>query len=320
MKSLDNGWIMQDKITWYEEVLAQDPASPLFFNLAQLYLEQGDRGKALASLRSGLDRNPAHAQARLLLIQVLVEADRRDEARWYVDPLVAALGTCSHFWLLWSERAQAEGQTDVAAALRFIGQDIHNGPLSWAQIMDKGLEALVQEASSRYQDEVREKMKAGHEDSRTEPELADTESGPDEAAWDVYVPDPSEGSQKIASQESLPPNGYRTVTMADILAGQGEYASAIEIYSQLLEEETGRERRQQIQERIHSLKRRMHEADTSTDQEGHQDVQELETGAIGENDQQDAMSPESKYPSIRPEKQEILRRLDRLAARLEAKS
>lgn len=319
MKCLDNGWIMQDKITWYEEVLAQDPASPLFYNLAQLYLKQGDRDKALTSLQSGVDRNPAHAQARLLLIQLLVEADRKDEARCYVDPLANALGSCSHFWLLWSEKAQDEGHTDVAAALGFIGLDIHRGPLSWVQVMEKGLEALGPETSSRYLKEDREEMEAGHENSRVEAELEDTWQRPDEAAWDVYVPDPSEGTQKIASQESLPPDGYRTVTMADILAGQGEYASAIEIYSQLLEEETGRDRRQQIQDRIHSLKRRMQEVDTSTDQEGQQESQKQETGAVGVKGHKDAKGPESGYASIRPEKQEILRRLDRLAARLEAK-
>lgn len=312
---------MQDKISWYEEVLSQDPGSPLFFNLARLYLDQGERNKAIGYLQAGLDRNPAHAQARFLLIQTLADADRRDTARQYLEPILAGLGSSPDFWLLWAEKLEAEGRTDLAAAVRFIGTDIGQGPMSWAHVLLQGLQDLATIRSS--EDQIEEPRAGTGEDvpEGTDPHALEGQAGNEDKDINEH-PGTSSVNELNGTEEDLPSGGYRTVTMADILAGQGEFEAALEIYAQLQASETDPDRRQKITDRMDSVFRRMAPGEGK------------ETGGEGapqrpEGDQKEALSPDMKTNGQEttkayargqdPKKQELLRRLDRLASRLEAK-
>lgn len=314
---------MQDKIAWYEEVLAQDPGSPLFFNLARLYLDQGERDKAIEYLQGGLDRNPVHAQARFLLIQTLADADRRDTARQYLEPILAGLGSSPDFWMLWAEKLEAEGRTDLAAAVRFIGSDIGQGPMSWAHVLLQGLQDLAKGTNRSSEGQIVEPRAGTGEDvpAETDPHTLEDQAENEDGDWDEHLGS-SSAKELNGTDKEVPSGGYRTVTMADILAGQGEFEAALEIYAQLQAAETDPDRRQKITDRMDSVFRRMSPGEGQ------------ETGGEGapqspEVDGKDALTPdmeangqESTKAHARgqdPKKQELLRRLDRLASRLEAK-
>lgn len=318
------GLNIQDKITWYEEVLAQDPASPVFFNLAQLYLELGESEKAVEHLQAGLDRNPAHTQARLLLIQTLGEAHGLDKARPYAAPLFSSLQSCPCVWTLWAEKLEEEGFADRAAAVRFIGADIQHGPLTWAQVVQQGVQALTALEVKEKQDLGKEKLHdvAGARSWRGAKGLLVVLE--EDAAQEMSSTDLSQSEYSVANEDDGPAGGYRTVTMADILAGQGEFEAALEIYAERLACETRIQRRQKIQERMNSIERKLR------DKKPHEyiDQEEAKGPALEEvqNPREDLgqgdIFPQEGIQAVnnnQPRKHELLRRLDRLAARLEAK-
>ncbi|MDZ7759707.1 MAG: tetratricopeptide repeat protein [Desulfovermiculus sp.] len=318
MEGLD----MQDKIAWYEEVLAQDPGSPLFFNLARLYLEQGEREKAVDSLQSGLDRNPAHAQARLLLIQTLADAHCRDTALQYMEPLLAGLGSSPDFWLLWAEKLEGEGRKDVAAAVRFIATDLKHGPLTWSQIVHKGLEDVANWEAQFWQSEIEEPLTGDGQDLLGERNAHILQ---DQAEDEKKVLDEQQqslpGQEIHTAEEDLPSGGYRTVTMADILAGQGEFESALEIYAQLLAEEPDSERRQKISDRMEMVSQKISpRGETGTFEEEEQEGPEADMEDTLSLDVETKVHKSPKpYSGEESKKHELLRRLDQLASRLEAK-
>lgn len=318
---------MQEKITWYEEILAQDPASPLFYNLALLYIQQGMQDKAIEHLKSGLDKNPTHAQGRLLLIQALSQADFPDQARAYMDPLLSGLCSCPQFWLLWADQLQKEGQSDLAAAVGFIGADLRHDSLSWAQVMQAGVDSCIAQTSPADRDEHlasqaghQEKDSLGVKKAPARPLEAKSEN---EGFRGHSGVEPDTAGQEYIQKEDLPSGGYRTVTMADILAGQGEFESALEIYAQLLDQSEDPERRQQIETRMARVQSRMNRdasgkgPDFDPEEAGGPGSAEvsLSEGEYGWDQEE---TPGQSLVDIR-KKQELLRRLDRLAARLEAR-
>jgi tetratricopeptide (TPR) repeat protein len=310
---------MQDKITWYEEILAQDPASPVFYNAAQLYLELGEEEKAVGHLRSGLDRNPAHAQARLLLIQVLGSLDRPEQARQYMGPVLDSLGSCGYFWTLWARELEDQGRTDLAAAVRFVGANLETGPLTWGEVIQSGILTVLGRGAC--------KEEPAGEAGRTQVREDDSESGQAEAgetpARDEDLSPAAEGSRERDGEDDLPPGGYRTVTMADILAGQGELEAALNIYTQLLDQESGQERRRQLEHRIRGIQERL-QKDPGSGTEEHDSGREQppQAGALQAEASNGRTVREDDARGDGPgqNKQELLRRLDRLAARLEARS
>ena len=324
MEGLD----MQDKIAWYEEILAQDPGSPLFFNLAQLHLEQGEREKAVGYLQDGLDRNPAHAQARLLLIQTLAQAQSRDEAMQYMKPLLDGLCSSPHFWDLWAEKLEEEGKKEVAAAARFIGADIGHGPLTWARVLSAGCRALAGNAPPDDLDRTTRAETAAPPEGpgdglhmQTDPNILPGMAG-DEHELLAAHGGSRPGQETGLAGDDLPAGGYRTLTMADIMAGQGEFETALDIYAQLLAAESDPERRQKITDRMDSVSRRMgHGESTGPDggqaQEGpgeeDEDLWSLDPDMTGPEPSEE----EPRYQTRK--KEELLRRLDELASRLEAK-
>jgi tetratricopeptide (TPR) repeat protein len=311
---------MQDKILWYEEILAQDSASPVFYNVAQLYLELGEEEKAVEHLRSGLDRNPAHAQARLLLIQVLGFLDRPEQARQYMGPVLDSLGSCVYFWTLWARELEDQGCTDLAAAVRFVGASLETGPLTWGEVVQSGIQTVRLRGASRGEPAEQAGQALVQED---DPDSGQAQAREESPGRDEGLSPAPEGSRQRGGEDDLPPGGYRTVTMADILAGQGELEAALNIYTQLLAQESGQERRRQLEDRIRGVQKRLQTVpgpgaeDISPGREQSQQAGDLQAEAsngrtAGEEDAQGEGPGQNR--------QELLRRLDRLAARLEARA
>ncbi len=186
---------MKTKIKWFKEVLDLEPGSKVFFPLARLQFEEGRAQEAVNTLRGGLERNPDHLEAKLLLVEILSASDG-DEARRQVESITTMLGRYPAFWRVWAQES-APRSKDSALALSFLAAHFQGATVSWSEVIEKGIVALFDTPAS-----------AG-----TSMDAA----GSDE--------DPDEGHDEE-------PN-LRTRTMADLLVEQGDYQGALDIYREL---------------------------------------------------------------------------------------
>jgi tetratricopeptide (TPR) repeat protein len=227
--------MQEDKIKLYEELLAADPGSRLFLPLARLYLERGETDKAISTLESGLGRYQEHFEARLLLHETLREQGRVEEAREQLYMVSAVLRKYPTFWEHWAETLEAEGQPDAAAALRFLAPHFQGRVPSWADVLRRGLKNFSEEESPGVA-----------------PASPDPEPEPEEASPGCSG---SAGAAIQEGEEERDP--YRTKTMADILVSQGDYAQALDIYTELQAAATSSRDREKLQERIDQVKEQL---------------------------------------------------------------
>ena len=187
---------MKTKIKWFKEVLELEPGSKVFFPLARMYYEDGLIDEAEETLLQGLERNPDHLEARFLLVEILDRQGEPIRAADEVGAITKVLSRYPAFWKSWSETAAPQSR-DAAMALSFLAANFQGRPISWSQVIAKGLDALVGDGP------VHEAMP----EAAREPEAeAEAEDGPT----------------------------TRTRTMADLLAEQGDYQGALDIYEELL--------------------------------------------------------------------------------------
>lgn len=133
---------MSRKIEWYEEVLALEPGSRVFFPLAKLFAEEGRLEDALRTLRLGLDRHPDALEARLLLVEVLTRLDRQDEAREQALLAVKPLERYPAFWTHWA-RENVETNRDFAMYLMLVASQFSDKPAKWADVVLEGLHSFM---------------------------------------------------------------------------------------------------------------------------------------------------------------------------------
>ncbi|MCF8029288.1 MAG: hypothetical protein K9K39_00145 [Desulfohalobiaceae bacterium] len=262
---------MQDKIKLYEELLAADPGSRLFLSLARLYLEHQEKDKAVSTLETGLTRYPEHFEARLLLHATLQEQGRTGEAQEHLRMVSEVLRKYPAFWEHWAANMESEGQADAAAAVRFLARYFQDQVSSWGEILLRGTR-----------------------DPKLEGKTARVAEAPPEAELGMVAPSSSGAGGGTAQEGEDGGDPYRTKTMADILSSQGDYAQALDIYSELQAASDSQEQREKLQERIDWVKRQIEAAS------GKDMVQGEEEPSSGEE-------------------MKLLHRLERLAERLEAR-
>lgn len=214
---------MQSKIEWYQEVLALEPSSKVFFPLARLFVEIGSLEKAVTTLRMGLDRHPDYLEARLLLVETLTKLDRGEEARAAINPLTRLFSTYPEFWKLWGENLSG-GNRDVAAALAFAFAGLQGSSLSWSDVMAAGMKSLTGfESKNSYEQKCKnsklDKLESG------EVLVREIEDAVEKISSDEEFDDDSEPSVSIDS--------LKTRTMAEVLASQGDIEGSLEIYRDL---------------------------------------------------------------------------------------
>ena len=261
---------MQDKIKLYEELLAADPGSRLFLSLARLYLERQEEDKAVSTLEAGLARYPEHFEARLLLHGTLQKQGRTGEAQEHLRMVSEVLRKHPAFWEHWAATLESEGQLDAAAAVRFLARYFQDQAFSWSEVLLRGT-----------QDPKLEKETPGVAEASPESDLGMAAPG-------------CLGAGGATAKGEGGGDPYRTKTMADILSSQGDYAQALDIYSELQAASDSQEQREKLQESIDWAKRQI-EVSSGKDM-----VQGEEEPSSGE---------ETK----------LLHRLERLAERLEAR-
>ena len=130
---------MQDKISVYEEILAMEPGSKLFFSLAKMLVASGDYSKAEKILLQGLTAHPEYLEARLLLLDVLEFLGHEDDALEHCRGMLDLLKESTGFWAVWHRILAGNGERDTRTALGFVQASLQGKALAWTDIFEQGL-------------------------------------------------------------------------------------------------------------------------------------------------------------------------------------
>lgn len=219
---------MTSKIEFYREVLSDDPNSRVFFPLAKMLAEQGDSEEAVSVLRRAIGFHSGHLEARFLLVELLSRLGREAQAAEAFEGLTSLLSNYPSVWSLWASKATGLSR-DSSLALRFLALSLQGQEISWLGLMEQGLAAVSGQAAAS------EEVQAG-----SDPESPEGFSlrGADEV---LALTQQIEAEDRRAPADQLPPEcvsessaTVKTRTMADLLARHGDYASALDIYAELL--------------------------------------------------------------------------------------
>ncbi len=134
---------MDQKIAWYQEVLELEPSSKVFFPLARLLLRDGHNDYAIDVLKKGLCHHKDFFEARLMLIELLHNAGDAEACDAEVRTLLAFFANYPQFWSAWGACLAHDGaHNDVSLAMRFIAASQKCSEISFASLLDKGLQSL----------------------------------------------------------------------------------------------------------------------------------------------------------------------------------
>lgn len=248
---------MTEKIEWYKEVLDLEPNSKIFFPLAKMLEKEGELEEARRVLAEGVSRHEEFLEARLFYISVLSRLGMDAECQRQVRILASLLTRYQEFWSAWSASTSADGRTDASLALRLLRISFARPGVSFSEIFARGLESLEQDMAgdSAIVPEEETAARPEWEPEGTEaapepvsapgteaagagePESADSEksetaSGSESGAGE----EPEELAEDEDMDEAAPAGGassLRTRSYADVLAEQGDYDTALAIYSEL---------------------------------------------------------------------------------------
>jgi tetratricopeptide (TPR) repeat protein len=252
---------MRRKIEWYQEVLALEPGSRIFFPLAKLFAEFGQLEDAEKTLRQGLDRHPDSMEARLLLIQVLTRMERFDEAREQLALVIKPLERYPAFWSLWAQQT-AEKDRDFSVFLMLVASHFTDKPVKWTDVVIEGLHSLT----DRLLGPLKGAGKPAREPARhapaavpaapveaSMPSLAERAAMTPPPAPQPACPPAEDGPDAPYEGPTPEPSSFRTRTMAELLASQGDFAGALGIYRELWGRTLDDQERTELSARIKSL-------------------------------------------------------------------
>lgn len=129
---------MMAKIEWYEEILALEPGSKVFFPFAKRLAEDGLHDKALAVLRLGLVQHPEYLEARVFLSHLLFEIGDKEAAMAESQQVFDRLAPYPAFWEALSLANEAI-PGDMNLAMRFLAEGLRAPGLTLAAAMRRGL-------------------------------------------------------------------------------------------------------------------------------------------------------------------------------------
>lgn len=318
---------MQEKIKWYQEVLELEPGSKVFFPLARLLAQTGQIDAALATLQHGLARHPEFIEARLYLIDVLYTNDRMPQCNEQVAELNELFSNYAGFWQAWGAYlAHTSQDKDISLALSFLAASFQNTHLRLTDIFAQGLQALQKGGtcgfsvpSERSSDALAfaentsncaenlsvMPLETTMEKPADAPRLSAVEQNvtptvPPLAELVQSLPTAFsrvEESPTVDAMDDADDNeerfSLRTRSMAEVLAEQGDFKNALDIYQELATQVATPEEQLDLQHRISTLTARMGTAQT-----------------------QNTDSP--TLPETAPGKHRLLSLLETLAVRFEA--
>ncbi|MDO9633198.1 MAG: tetratricopeptide repeat protein [Humidesulfovibrio sp.] len=250
---------MRRKIEWYQEVLALEPGSRIFFPLAKLFVEFGQLEDAAKTLRQGLDRHPDAIEARLLLIQVLTKLERVDESRDQLSAVIKPLERYPAFWSLWAQQ-KAEHDRDFAVFLMLVASHFTGKPVKWTDVVIEGLNSLSDRLIGPLQSQAR-KPKPQSTPELPLPPLDEVRPEPPAGESAYEGPSPDAGS-------------FRTRTMAELLASQGDYSGALGIYRDLWGRAQDEREKTDLSTRIRTLEDGLAKAPESVSPARHESLED----------------------------------------------
>ncbi|MEF2231001.1 MAG: tetratricopeptide repeat protein [Pseudodesulfovibrio sp.] len=224
---------MSGKIEWYQEVLSLEPGSRVFFPLAKLFVENGRPEDAVEALRKGLDRHPDYLEARMLLVELLIELGREDEVHDQVTRVIDPLRDYPAFWRAWA-RSLPQDQRDLSVFLMLVASNLSGDTIRWTDVVFEGIGTLADRLVGAPLPPPGETVRRLRP-VRFEPAAVEGDDEPEQE----YVR-PGLGS-------------FRTKTMADLLASQGDVEGALEIYRELVHSTVSDDRRTELKARIAEL-------------------------------------------------------------------
>ncbi|MDR1685460.1 MAG: tetratricopeptide repeat-containing protein [Desulfovibrio sp.] len=266
---------MKQKIEWYKEVLELEPGSKVFFPLAKLLAADKQGDEAAAVLRQGVLRHPDHVEARLLLVELLYRRGDDEELSAQTDVLAHLFSAYPGFWSAWCESISADPRMrDAAQALRFFVTGLQGKEIGWSEVVEQGLQAVLRDMGVPGA----AGFEAGLSDAGPVPRSPP--AGPAAGSGGVAVPacdleirallsppaqeqaqdeDAGGADEGEEVDESI---SLRTRSMAEVLAEQGDYAGALDIYRELLQSAPSGDR-PSLEARVEELSRCMSEAGAS---------------------------------------------------------
>ncbi|MDR2055996.1 MAG: hypothetical protein LBQ10_09055 [Desulfovibrio sp.] len=239
---------MAEKIEWYKEVLDLEPNSKVFFPLARLLKAENRCDEAIEVLEQGLERHPEFLEARLLVIELLYKAGRRDLCLAQTNKISAIFSGYTEFWQAWAACLADDGASpDMSTILRFMAAHFMNPHLSLHEVFDKGITAILSQTDGKHPPDASPAgeiaRQSGGRSARAaassddvpqppaqpsapvdEPEQIAAEYGQDEEAETPIVEEPDEAEEHFS---------LRTRSMAEVLAEQGDTKGALDIYQEL---------------------------------------------------------------------------------------
>lgn len=148
---------MDQKIAWYKEIIELEPSSKIFFPLARLLVRDGYHDHAIDVLRKGLGYHKDFFEARLMLIELLHNAGEMAACDAEVRILLAFFAEYPQFWNAWGSCLAHDGtHSDVSLAMRFIAASQQCSDISFASLIDKGLQL--------YENQGKAPAKDGHQE------------------------------------------------------------------------------------------------------------------------------------------------------------
>ncbi len=266
---------MKEKIEWYQEVLELEPNSKVFFPLARLLAQTGQVEDALSTLQHGIARHSEFIEARLYYIELLYTHGHMSQCREQVDQLSGLFSGYAGFWEAWGAcLASSEKGRDVALALTFLAASFQNSSLTLAQVMELGLQSVLgrkkQESSahtpcavSPSEADNMPEVSAAAAAPPAVPPLAELVQALPAESQAVRLADLAEQARRVAVTD-VPQVGdgeerfsLRTRSMAEVLAEQGDFKGALEIYQELALTASTSEEAVDLQHRISTLTARL---------------------------------------------------------------
>ncbi len=302
---------MQAKIEWYKEILELDPSSKVFFPLAKLLADAGQVQEAMEILREGAVRHPDFLEARFFCMELCARIGDEEGVAEEAGVIGDVLGRYPLFWKAWAQNLSRTPETrDAALALDFVSVHFQGNPVSWGEVIQRGLEGLFQSSQTNlpFSGETGQFLKQGAPEAAlpsppqgqtliipaNEPELVVEQAEPEPQHQDIIVEHASEAPAKPAEDVY----SIRTRTMARLLAEQGDYAGALEIYQELLGKATDDaecEELDAIIERMQVMLREMPKPQAPAQPE------EGAVSRVGKS-VQDAVAPRPSHPASAPPK------------------
>ena len=241
---------MKQKIEWYREVLVLEPGSRVFFPLAKLLASDNQTQEAVSTLQQGLLRHPDHVEARLLLVELLYMHNDEQSLQNEIENLGSIFSLYPGFWRAWSEKlANTPAFHDAALAMLFFSAALQGKTVSWAGIIEQGLQAMLREGEEAFVSPAFAPHIQSVQEAAAMQQSVPLPAPPHLPEQDVEPPDDS-----VISEDSPPPPlaevhqtlpdaeeedseeafSLRTRSMAEVLAEQGDIAGALDIYQELM--------------------------------------------------------------------------------------